>query len=164
MDLDSLHSTPIIENLVSTVGKKLINDEDLLASSRKKKPISVCVINLSEQTGNEAVLLCYEDYALVLVFNATSQAWQLQANSTLQQQQHQQSGMVKKNSSTSISNGSGSSSAACLKWPKGLPPLQIEYDAPHLYLFYNDMIIVYKISFDEGSYKSFAFLSINSNR
>ncbi len=164
MDLDSLHSTPIIENLVSTVGKKLINDEDLLASSRKKKPISVCVINLSEQTGNEAVLLCYEDYALVLVFNATSQAWQLQANSTLQQQQHQQSVMVKKNSLTSISNGSGSSSAACLKWPKGLPPLQIEYDAPHLYLFYNDMIIVYKISFDEGSYKGFAFLSIKSNR
>ncbi len=153
MDLENLQSTPIIENLVNTMGKKIINDEDLLASSKKKKPISVCVISLSEQNENEAVLLCYEDYALILVFNSTNQVWQLQTNSANQQNYHQNS-MVKKNSSTSISNTSANSSIACLKWPRGLPPLQIEYDTPHLYLFYNDMIIVYKTSFEDGKSES----------
>lgn len=145
MDLDYLQPAPIVENLVST-GKKILNDEDLLASSKKKQPISVCVIKLLDQADNEAVLLCYEDYALILNFNNSTQSWQLQ------QSQQALNSSKKNNSSTSIctSNSTNGNNVACLKWPRGLPPLQIEYDAPNLYLFYNDSIIVYKISFDEG--------------
>ena len=145
MDLDHLQPAPIIENLVST-GKKILSDEDLLANSKKKQPSSVCVIKLFEQADNEAVLLCYEDYALILSFNNATQSWQLQ------QTQQALSTSKKNNSSTSIctSNSTNGNNVACLKWPRGLPPLQIEYDAPNLYLFYNDSIIVYKISFEEG--------------
>jgi hypothetical protein len=37
-----------------------------------------------------------------------------------------------------------------LKWPRGnqLTPLQIEFDSSYLYLFYNDCIIVYQVSFE----------------
>lgn len=145
MELDFLQPAPIVENLVST-GKKILNDEDLLANSKKKQPISVCVIKLLDQADNEAVLLCYEDYALILNFNNSTQSWQLQ------QTQQALNSSKKNNSSTSIStsNSTNGNNVACLKWPRGLPPLQIEYDAPNLYLFYNDSIIVYKISFEEG--------------
>lgn len=102
------------------------------------------VINLNENE-SESVLLCYEEYALILSFNSSNQNWQLQ---NIQQI----TGGGKKNSTTSIgsSNNLSVSSLACLKWPRGLPPLQIEYDAPNLYLFYNDSIIVYKVINEEG--------------
>lgn len=146
MDLTYLQPTPIVENLVSS-GKKILNDEDLLVSSKKKQPISVCVIRLNDQVENEAVLLCYEDYALILSYNTVTQNWQLQ-------QSQAPVTSKKTNSSTSIGTSSSSSAGnlACLKWPRGLPPLQIEYDAPNLFLFYNDSIIVYKIHFEEGMF------------
>ena len=145
MDLTYLQPSPIIDNLVST-GKKLLADEELLSNSKKKQPISVSVINLNENE-SESVLLCYEEYALILSFNSSNQNWQLQ---NIQQI----TGGGKKNSTTSIgsSNNLSVSSLACLKWPRGLPPLQIEYDAPNLYLFYNDSIIVYKVINEEGKF------------
>ena len=145
MDLSQLQAMPIVDTLLSNAGKKImLNDEELVASGLKKKqPIGVCVISLENQTESESILLCYEDYALVLSYNSSSQQWQLQTAA--------QAGSSKKsNSSTSIgtSHVSPVSNVACLKWPRSLPPLQVEYDSPNLYLFYNDSIIVYRVNYE----------------
>jgi hypothetical protein len=145
-----LQATPIMDCL----SKKNIDEDFIQLIKLQKQPIGICVINqvpLSDQT---ALLLCYEEYALILTFNKASSSWQLQ-------QMHQptvasqSTGTIshKKSTLSSSSSSSISSNASlynCLKWPRGSPPLQIEFNSNNLYLFYNDSIITYKVSFDQA--------------
>lgn len=128
MDMTYLQSSPVLEHL----GKKL---EEELGLNKHRQPIAVCVINQSDQ---EAALLCYEDYALILTLNQSTLGWQVQTSQS------------KKSSSASSIHGIGpSNSVSCLKWPLGQPPLQIKYDSGNLYLFYNDSIIIYSAFYDK---------------
>jgi hypothetical protein len=155
MDLTYLQSAPIL----------LEQQQGQLA------PISVCVISSASASASasyysgshhqqEAILLCYSTYGIFLVYNFATAQWQLPVTSS------SSSASKNKSSSSSIAssiasgslavNGSSSSSSnllkmsSILKWPRGsgLTPLQIEYDASYLYLFYNDSIIVYNVSFE----------------
>ena len=128
MDMTYLQCSPVLEHL----GKKL---EEELGLNKHRQPIDVCVINQSDQ---EAALLCYEDYALILTLNQTTLGWQVQTSQS------------KKSSSASSIQGVGSSNpVSCLKWPLGQPPLQIKYDSGNVYLFYNDSIVIYSTFYDK---------------
>jgi hypothetical protein len=137
LDLNFLQTSTIIES-----SWKKIQDE----FSSSQQPIAICVISSSQANStNEAVLLCYEEYGLFLIYNSVTNAWQQPLNTLTN------SATTKKSSSSSInSNANASANGNYLKWPRGngLTPLQIEYNASFLYLFYNDSIVVYKIQFD----------------
>ena len=126
MDLTYFQPSILIDDKM----KKLIS-EDLSVQHAQQQPIAVCCISDSKQEG---LLLCYEEYGVFLVYNSGTQQWQ-------------QPFLNKKatNSTTQLV-----SSNNYLRWPRGnsLSPLQIEFDASCLYLFYNDSIIVYNIMFE----------------
>jgi hypothetical protein len=111
----------------------------------QQQPNAVCVITPCTYQQQEAILLCYENFGIFYVYNFTSGQWQLANN---------QSTSKKSSSSSSINSPQSEmnllQSSSIIKWPRGngLTPLQIEYDSGFLYLFYNDSIIVYSVSFE----------------
>jgi hypothetical protein len=159
MDMTYLQSAPLLDdamiNSITSWHKKSYSDSEMntlvplndeKSDLNSQQPIAVCVIN-SASIEQEAVLLCYEEFGVFVTYNSNTTQWQLPN--------------IKKQSSTSISGSSSGSLAnagtAFLRWPRGaftgssVPPLQIEYDSPYLYLFYSDSIIVYSISFSNDS-------------
>jgi hypothetical protein len=93
MDLTYLQSTLILEGL----NKKNNNQNNLDDLQLNQQPIAVCVINSKDSnTQNQAVLLCYEEYGLFLIYNFNSMNWQHVFND-------------KKSSSSSISHKNSSS-------------------------------------------------------
>lgn len=126
MDITYLQSTPI------------------QVDSQAGQPIALCVLTPSNYCQQEAVLLCYETFGVFMVFNFNTNQWQL----PLCAKKTGSSSSIASNTSQSASNLL--QTGAILKWPRGngLTPLQIEYDSSYLYLFYNDCIIVYQISFE----------------
>jgi hypothetical protein len=149
LDMTYLQPSPIMDCL----NKKNLDDDYSQLVKLQKQPIAICVINLSTATENTALLLCYDEYAVVLTYNKINSNWQIQQSGVQQMnipisqttsQQHQ----VSKKSSSLSSLSTTLSNHGCLKWPRGSPPLQIEFNSDNLYLFYNDSIIVYKVSFD----------------
>lgn len=120
--------------------------------SQQGQPIAVCVLTPSNYCHQEALLLCYETYGLFLVYNFNTGQWQVPVLG--HKKSSSSSSISSANGSTQSLNNSSSSNllqtSCVLKWPRGngLTPLQIEYDASYLYLFYNDSIVVYQISFE----------------
>ena len=144
MDMTYLQSSSMLDN----ASKKHALDID--ANALNQQPIAVCVIDCPTNTQLQAVLLCYEEYGLFLVYNFNTQTWQQpfittgSATNTIKP--------TKSGSSSSITHTSSSSltQSSFLKWPRGngLTPLQIEYDSSYLYLFYNDSIVAYSVRFE----------------
>ncbi|CAF0710620.1 unnamed protein product [Brachionus calyciflorus] len=140
-----------INQLIYACGKEFykmdityLQSTAIQVDTQASQPIALCVLTPSNYCQQEAVLLCYETYGVFMVFNFSTNQWQLPVISK------------KTSSSSSIASNSSQSSSnllqtgAVLKWPRGngLTPLQIEYDSSYLYLFYNDCIIVYQINFE----------------
>ena len=144
LDMTYLQPTPIMDSL----NKKSSDDEFSQLIKLQKQPIAICVISLTPATDHSAVLLCYEDYALILIFNKTTSNWQVQQQQQQQQIVTQPLLTASKKTSSSTSLSSSLNNMSCLKWPRGSPPLQIEFNSNNLYLFYNDSICVYKVSYD----------------
>jgi len=146
LDMTYLQATPIMDAF-----NKKNSDEDYNQLIKlQKQPISICVINQTTLHDQTALLLCYEEYALILIYNKALSSWQLQ-QSIIQPSAltAHSTGTISNKKSTSLSSlSSNLSTFSCLKWPRGSPPLQIEFNANNLYLFYNDSIITYKVNYD----------------
>lgn len=143
MDLAYLQSSLMIDSQM----KKNINEELSIqhANHQNQQPIAVGVIRNASNEKQEAVLLCYEEYGVFLIYNSTAMAWQQPFNNG--------SGASGANSSKKSSFTSLASNNNYIRWPRGnsLTPLQIEFDISYLYLFYNDSIVVYNILFENES-------------
>ena len=117
------------------------NQLQLSQQQIQQQPNSVCVITPQSYQQQEAILLCFDNFGIFYVYNFTSMQWQVPNHG-------------KKSSSSSISTSDSSTNllqmSSVLRWPRGygLTPLQIEYDSSYLYLFYNDSIVVYTVSFE----------------
>lgn len=111
------------------------------------QPNAICVINPTTYQQQEAILLCYDYFGVFLVYNFATGQWQTPTN---QARKASSSSINSASSSNSSSSSNLLQSSSVLRWPRGngLTPLQIEYDSSFLYLFYNDSVIVYTISFD----------------
>lgn len=126
----------------------IVPEAQLIDSS--STPIAICVVPSSPSTTyqlQEAILLCYSTYGLFLVYNFLTQSWQLSGISS--SKKSTSSSLIVAASQVDL-NPIHSVSQSVLKWPRGcsLTPLQIEFDSSYLYLFYNDCIIVYQVSFE----------------
>lgn len=151
MDLTYLQSTPIMVD----------QQQHSSHHSSGNQPISVCVISSTsyyQQQPHEAILLCYSTYGIFLVYNFNTSQWQ-PSNANTGKSKSSSSSIASSIASgalqaASTANSSSSSnllkSNSVLKWPRGngLTPLQIEYDSSYLYLFYNDSIVVYNVTFE----------------
>jgi len=151
MDMTYLQSTSVLDAI--NIKKQQHLAMDIEISSTNQQPIAVCVIDTPNKNA-QAILLCYEEYGLILVYNFNTQTWQhpsvKQAN--------------KSGSSSSITNPNSNltpttttntiNNSPYLKWPRGngLTPLQVEYDSSYLYLFYNDSIVTYSITFENEQF------------
>ena len=155
MDMTYLQSTSVLEN--NTSKSKQIN-MDIELSSPSQQPIAACVIDCPNKNV-QAVLLCYEEYGMFLVYNFATQTWQQPLVKQATKTGSSSSITVTSTMPTSTSSAGAASNANTgitmstspyLKWPRGngLTPLQIEYDSSYLYLFYNDSIVTYAITFE----------------
>ena len=152
MDMTYLQSSSVLDAINSKKQQQHVMDFEI--SSTNQQPIAVCAIDTSNKNA-QAILLCYEEYGLFLVYNFNTQTWQ---HPIVKQ-------TTKSGSSSSITNPNNNLSTPTtttnaitnspyLKWPRGngLTPLQVEYDSSYLYLFYNDSIVTYSVTFENEQF------------
>ena len=108
--------------MVDAAARRAAADELGLVAVNEQQPIGVCVINGGGGSGDaESLLLCFDEYDILMAYNRSTPSTPWD-----------QVGFV--------------------RWPRGnhMSPLQIEYCASYLYMFYNDSIVVYKVAANGG--------------